>query len=102
LAYGDLAYGDLAYGDLAYGDLAYGDLAYGDLAYGDLAYGDLAYGQVNGGGVGGAFATQKPTKTTWAPPKSVGVWGLGRAEPRPRPPSSPNVSKIGNSCPPHT
>jgi len=26
-----------------------------------------------------AFATQKPTKRTWVPPKSVGVWaGLGR------------------------
>ena len=25
-----------------------------------------------------AFATQKPTKMTWAPPKSVGVWEVGR------------------------
>ena len=26
----------------------------------------------------GAFATQKPTKMTWAPPKSVGGWEIGR------------------------
>jgi len=50
-----------------------------DLGCAQVSRGDLGSAQVSRGL--GAFATQKPTKRTWANaqvPKSVGVWEVGR------------------------